>query len=238
MIRIKNLRKKFNDLEVLKGISIDIAQGEVIAIIGPSGSGKSTLLRCMNLLETPTSGEIWIDGVLLDKSSLPKIQPQIGMLFQHFNLFRNMSVIENILYAPKVVLGKKKEALMPKAENLLSQVNLLDKKLAYPQSLSGGQKQRIAIVRALIMNPKILLLDEPTSALDPEMVKEVLNTIKSFAHTGMTLIMNTHEMSFAKEVADRILFLDQGQIIEQGSPKDFFSSPKTDRVKSFLEKVL
>lgn len=238
MIKIKNLTKKFNELEVLKGISLEIAQGEVIAIIGPSGSGKSTLLRCMNLLETPTSGEIWIDGILLNKFSLGKLQPQIGMLFQHFNLFQNMSVIDNILYAPKVVLGKIKEELLPKAESLLAQVNLLDKKFAYPQALSGGQKQRIAMVRALIMNPKILLLDEPTSALDPEMVKEVLNTIRSFAHTGMTLIMNTHEMSFAKEVADRIIFLDQGQIIEQGRPKDFFYSAKTDRVKSFLEKVL
>lgn len=238
MIKIKNLTKKFNELEVLKGISLEIAQGEVIAIIGPSGSGKSTLLRCMNLLETPTSGEIWIDGILLNKFSLGKLQPQIGMLFQHFNLFQNMSVIDNILYAPKVVLGKTKEELLPKAEGLLAQVNLLDKKFAYPQALSGGQKQRIAMVRALIMNPKILLLDEPTSALDPEMVKEVLNTIRSFAHTGMTLIMNTHEMSFAKEVADRIIFLDQGKIIEEGAPSDFFNFAKTDRVKSFLEKVL
>lgn len=238
MIRIKNLRKKFNDHEVLKGISIDIAQGEIVAIIGPSGSGKSTFLRCINHLEIPTSGEIWINDILIDKSSLPKIQPQIGMLFQHFNLFNNMSVIDNILYAPKTLLNKSKQVLMAKAEKLLSTVNLLDKKLAYPKSLSGGQKQRVAIVRAAMMDPSIFLLDEPTSALDPEMVKEVLNTIKAFAHTGMTMIMNTHEMSFAKEVADRIVFLDQGQIIEQGNPQDFFNSPKTDRVKSFLEKVL
>ncbi|PWU05388.1 MAG: peptide ABC transporter ATP-binding protein [Verrucomicrobia bacterium] len=238
MIKIKNLTKNFDELEVLKGLSLDIAQGEVVAVIGPSGSGKSTLLRCINFLEIPTSGEIWFDEILLSKKSLPKIQPQIGMLFQHFNLFNNLSVIDNILYAPKVVLNKKTEELLPQAEKLLAQVNLLDKKEAFPQSLSGGQKQRIAMVRALIMNPKVLLLDEPTSALDPEMVKEVLSTIRSFAHTGMTMIMNTHEMSFANEVADRILFLDQGQIVEQGDPKDFFKSPKTDRVKIFLEKVL
>lgn len=238
MIKVKNLVKKFLDHEVLKGISIDIAQGEVVVVIGPSGSGKSTFLRCINHLETPTSGEIWIDGKLIDKGSLPKIQPKIGMLFQHFNLFNNMSVIDNILYAPKTVLGKKDQELITKADTLLDQVGLLDKKFAYPHSLSGGQKQRAAIVRALIMDPQILLLDEPTSALDPEMVKEVLNTIKAFAHTGMTMIMNTHEMPFAREVADRIIFIDHGQIIEQGTPKDFFNAPKTDRVKSFLEKVL
>lgn len=238
MIKIKNLVKQFQDHVVLNGISIDIAQGEVVVIIGPSGSGKSTFLRCLNYLEAPTNGEIIIDGIKLNKSTLGKLQPRMGMLFQHFNLFNNMSVIENILYAPKTVLKKSTEDLLSKADQLLTQVGLLNKKSAYPHSLSGGQKQRVAIVRALMMDPEILLLDEPTSALDPEMVKEVLITIKSLAHKGMTLIMNTHEMSFAKEIADRILFMDHGQIIEQGPPNDFFSFPKTDRVKGFLEKVL
>ncbi len=238
MIKVINLIKNFGDHEVLKGLSIEIAQGEVLTVIGPSGSGKSTFLRCINYLEVPTSGEVWVDGVLLDKSTLRKLQPRIGMLFQHFNLFNNMSVMDNILYAPKTVLCKKDKELLPKAEKLLSQIGLLDKSYARPSSLSGGQKQRVAIVRALMMDPEVLLLDEPTSALDPEMVKEVLNTIKSFAHTGMTMIMNTHEMRFAEEVADRIVFLDEGQIIETGQPKEFFSSPKTERVKSFLDKVL
>ena len=200
MIKVKNLVKRFGEHEVLRGLSIDIAQGEVVAVIGPSGSGKSTFLRCLNYLEVPTSGEIWVDGTLLDKKSLGKLQPRIGMLFQHFNLFNNMSVMENILYAPRTVLGKKEKELKPKAEKLLEQIGLIEKRNARPGSLSGGQKQRVAIVRALMMDPEVLLLDEPTSALDPEMVKEVLNTIKSFAHTGMTMIMNTHEMRFAEEV--------------------------------------
>lgn len=238
MVEVKNLVKKFGDNTVLKGISITIAQGEVVAIIGPSGSGKSTFLRCLNSLETPTEGEIWIDGTLLNGTTLKKLQPRIGMLFQHFNLFNNMSVMDNILYAPKTVLGKTNKELIPKAEKLLEQIGLLEKRGAHPASLSGGQKQRVAIVRALMMDPEILLLDEPTSALDPEMVKEVLNTIKSLAHTGMTLIMNTHEMRFAEEVADRIVFLDQGQIIETGQPQAFFNAPKSQRVQSFLEKVL
>lgn len=238
MIKVINLVKKFGDHEVLRGLSIEIAQGEVVTIIGPSGSGKSTFLRCINYLEVPSSGEVWVDGVLLSKLTLRKLQPRIGMLFQHFNLFSNMNVMDNILYAPKRVLGKKDKELVPKAEKLLTQIGLLDKSYARPGSLSGGQKQRVAIVRALMMDPEVLLLDEPTSALDPEMVKEVLSTIKSFAHTGMTMIMNTHEMRFAEEVADRIVFLDEGQIVEIGEPKEFFSSPKTERVKSFLDKVL
>lgn len=238
MIKIINLVKQFGDHKVLKGLSIEIIQGEVLVVIGPSGSGKSTFLRCINYLEVPTNGEIWIDNILLNKSSLGKLQPRIGMLFQHFNLFNNMSVMDNILYAPKTVLGKKDKELLPKAEKLLAQIGLLDKSYSNPSSLSGGQKQRVAIVRALMMDPEVLLLDEPTSALDPEMVKEVLNTIKSFAHTGMTMVMNTHEMRFAEEVADRVVFLDEGNIIETGKPKEFFSSPKTERVKSFLDKVL
>lgn len=238
MIKVINLVKKFGNHEVLKGLSIEISQGEVIAVIGPSGSGKSTFLRCINYLEVPTSGEIWVDNILLTKSNLTKLQPRIGMLFQHFNLFNNMNVMDNILYAPKTVLGKKDEEILPKAEKLLEQVGLLNKSHSYPNSLSGGQKQRVAIVRGLMMDPEVFLLDEPTSALDPEMVKEVLNTIKSFAHTGMTLIMNTHEMRFAEEIADRIVFLDEGKIIETGKAKDFFNSPKTKRVKDFLDKIL
>lgn len=238
MLKIKELTKRFGDHEVLKGISLDIEQGEVVVVIGPSGGGKSTFLRCINYLEVPTSGEIWIDNVLLDRRSLLKLQTRVGMLFQHFNLFNNMRVIENILYAPRKVLGRGEEELMAKAEGLLMQIGLSDKRDAMPSSLSGGQKQRVAIVRALMMDPEILLLDEPTSALDPEMVKEVLNTIKSLAHTGMTLVMNTHEMRFAEEVADRVVFLDEGRIIEENKPREFFASPRTERVRSFLEKVL
>lgn len=238
MIKIKNLVKKFGTQTVLNGIDLEVAQGEVLVIIGPSGSGKSTLLRCINNLEEATEGEVYIDGEKLDSTTLPLLQTKMGMLFQNFNLFNNMRVIDNITYAPKKVLGLKKEEIRPKAEKLLEKVGLLDKALAYPESLSGGQKQRVAIVRALVMEPEVLLLDEPTSALDPEMVKEVLNTIKTLAGTGMTMIMNTHEMGFAREVADRIVFLEGGVIVEDGKPEEFFKNPKTKRVKQFLEKVL
>jgi polar amino acid transport system ATP-binding protein len=240
MIKINNLVKNFGKIEVLKNISTTIEEGSVVAIIGPSGSGKSTFLRCMNLLESPTSGEILIDQVEITnpKIDMMKIRENVGMVFQHFHLFPHMSVLENITYAPINVKGISKNEAMKIANDLLDKIGLKDKANVYPPQLSGGQKQRVAIARALAMQPNIMLFDEPTSALDPEMVKEVLDVMKSLAHTGMTMIIVTHEMGFAKEVADRILFLDEGKLIEDANPVEFFSSPKTERATSFLEKVL
>lgn len=240
MIKVEKLYKKFGSNEVLSDISTEIKKGEVVSIIGPSGSGKSTFLRCLNLLETPTSGSVTVNGQDLSgpkKDSL-KIRQQIGMVFQHFHLFPHLTVIENLTYAPMKVKGEKKALAEEKARTLLKRVGLSDKEKAYPSSLSGGQKQRVAIARALAMEPEFMLFDEPTSALDPEMVKEVLEVMKDLAKSGMTMAVVTHEMGFAREVADRVIFLDHGVLIEDGEPAAFFNSPKTERARDFLEKVL
>ncbi len=240
MIKIEDLHKSYGKNEVLKGISTEIKEKEVIAIIGQSGSGKSTFLRCLNLLEEPTSGKITIAGdVLTDKgTNIMKIREEVGMVFQHFHLFPHKTVLENLTYAPINVKRLDKAAAIKKAEDLLTKVGLFEKRNEYPNRLSGGQKQRVAIARALAMDPKVILFDEPTSALDPEMVKEVLAVMKNLADTGMTMLIVTHEMGFAREVADRILFLDGGKLIEDASPEQFFTSPSTQRAKDFLEKVL
>lgn len=238
MISIKDLKKRFGDNEILKDIDIEIQDGEVVSLIGSSGSGKSTLLRCINLLETPTSGEIYIDGVnILDKSvDLNKLRQNVGMVFQQFNLFPNMSVIENIKLAPKKIRKMSDEKATKMAMKLLRDVGLADKADAMPKQLSGGQKQRVAIARALAMEPKIMLFDEPTSALDPEMIGEVLDVISKVAKKGITMIIVTHEMKFARDISDRILFLDKGRIIENGTPEEVMDHPKTERVKRFFEK--
>ncbi|WP_409367578.1 amino acid ABC transporter ATP-binding protein [Lysinibacillus sp. 38-6] len=240
MIKIEDLHKSYGQNEVLKGISTEIKEKEVIAIIGPSGSGKSTFLRCLNLLEEPTSGKITIAGdVLTDKgTNIMKIREEVGMVFQHFHLFPHKTVLENLTYAPINVKGVDKATAIKNAEDLLTKVGLFEKRNEYPNRLSGGQKQRVAIARALAMDPKVMLFDEPTSALDPEMVKEVLAVMKNLADSGMTMLIVTHEMGFAREVADRILFLDGGKLIEDASPEAFFSAPSTQRAKDFLEKVL
>lgn len=240
MISVKNLRKQFGDNIVLNDISVDIEKGEQIAIIGSSGSGKSTFLRCLNLLEKPTSGEIFFeDECITDpKCDANAVRRKMGMVFQHFNLFPHLNVLQNITLAPinnKMMKKAEAEAL---ARELLARVGLSEKEKAYPVQLSGGQKQRIAIIRALAMNPDVMLFDEPTSALDPEMVGEVLQVIKDLAHTGMTILIVTHEMNFAKEVASRLMFVDGGIILEDSSPTEFFSCPKTERAKAFLDKIL
>ncbi|QWG29610.1 amino acid ABC transporter ATP-binding protein [Bacillus mycoides] len=240
MIKIDNLHKSFGKNEVLKGITTTIEKGEVVAIIGPSGSGKSTFLRCMNVLEAPTAGHIWIgtEEVTNPKTNIMHVRENVGMVFQHFHLFPHMTVLENITYAPINIKGVTKQEAEKKAEKLLEKVGLLDKKDAYPNRLSGGQKQRVAIARALAMEPEVMLFDEPTSALDPEMVKEVLEVMKSLVTTGMTMAIVTHEMGFAKEVADRVLFLDGGKLVEDSNPEEFFTAPKSDRAKEFLQKIL
>lgn len=240
VIKIEHLKKNFGELEVLKDVSMEIGQGEVVAIIGPSGSGKSTMLRCINLLEMPTSGNIYIDGKnILDKSTnITEIRRNVCMVFQHFNLFHNMTVLRNMTYAPMVVNKLDKKEAEQKAMELLKRVGLAEKANEYPSRLSGGQKQRVAIARALAMEPEVLLFDEPTSALDPEMVKEVLDVIKNLAHTGMTMALVTHEMGFAREVADRICFLDGGYLVENTTPEEFFNNPKSERAKQFLATVL
>ena len=240
MIKVQNLYKKFGANLVLNDISATIKQGEVVSIIGPSGSGKSTFLRCLNLLETPTSGTIQINETELTAkgADIHKSRQQIGMVFQHFHLFPHLTVLENLTYAPIKVKGLKRADANDKARLLLKRVGLSDKAAAYPSSLSGGQKQRVAIARALAMEPELLLFDEPTSALDPEMVKEVLDVMKDLAKSGMTMVVVTHEMGFAREVADRVIFLDHGSLVEQGTPAEFFANPKTERAQSFLEKVL
>jgi len=240
VIRIEDLHKSYGQNEVLKGISTEIKEKEVIAIIGPSGSGKSTFLRCLNILEEPTSGKITIAGdVLTDKgTNIMKIREEVGMVFQHFHLFPHKTVLENLTYAPINVKGMDKSAAIKNAEDLLTKVGLFEKRHEYPNRLSGGQKQRVAIARALAMDPRVILFDEPTSALDPEMVKEVLAVMKNLADTGMTMLIVTHEMGFAREVADRILFLDGGKLIEDAPPEQFFTAPSTQRAKDFLEKVL
>ncbi|MFC5774284.1 amino acid ABC transporter ATP-binding protein [Ectobacillus antri] len=240
MIKIEGLHKSFGKLEVLKNISTVIEQGQVVAIIGPSGSGKSTFLRCMNLLEQPTSGRIWINNkeVTDAKTDIMRVRQNVGMVFQHFHLFPHMTVLENLTYAPVTVKGVAKASAEQKAKELLGKVGLLEKANEFPGRLSGGQKQRVAIARALAMEPEVMLFDEPTSALDPEMVKEVLEVMKSLAHTGMTMAIVTHEMGFAKEVADRVLFLDGGYLVEDAPPHEFFSAPKSARTQEFLQKML
>lgn len=240
MIYVKDLKKSFGKHEVLKGIDEHIEKGEVVVVIGPSGSGKSTFLRCLNLLEKPTSGEIIFEGnnIMDKKVNINKIREKMGMVFQQFNLFPHKTVMENIIMAPIKVKGWKEDEAIKKGEELLEKVGLLDKKDSYPNSLSGGQKQRIAIARALAMQPDVMLFDEPTSALDPEMVGEVLNVMKSLANDGMTMVIVTHEMGFAKEVGDRVLFIDEGKILESGTPEEIFNNPKNQRTKDFLSKVL
>ena len=239
-IHIKDLCKSFGHLDVLKGISTDIYEGEVVCIIGPSGSGKSTLLRCINRLETATSGEIVVDGFHINdkKIDINKVRENIGMVFQHFNLFANMNVIDNLMLAPVDLKKKSKEDARENAIKLLETVGLSDKAENFPSQLSGGQKQRVAIARALAMNPDIMLFDEPTSALDPEMVGEVLSVMKELARQGMTMVCVTHEMGFAREVADRVIFIDEGIILEEGTPDEVFGSPKHPRTIDFLNKVL
>ena len=240
MIKVKNLHKKFDKLEVLKGIDEHIRPGEVVAVIGPSGSGKSTFLRCLNLLEDVTEGEIYVDDQLItDKNvDINKVRQRMGMVFQQFNLFPHLKILDNITLAPVLLKLMTKEEAKKRAIELLDRVGLKDKADSYPGSLSGGQKQRVAIARALCMNPERMLFDEPTSALDPEMVGEVLDVIKKLAEDGMTMVIVTHEMGFAKEVASRVLFMDQGIIMEQGTPKELFENPQNERTKLFLSKVL
>lgn len=238
MIKIKQLTKYFSGNCILNNINLNINSGDILAIIGPSGSGKSTLLRCLNLLEKPDLGTILIKDVLVTEKNANLICKKVGMVFQQFQLFPHMSVLENIIYAPQKILGMSKEEAIKIAHDLLKKVGLSDKTENFPHSLSGGQKQRVAIARSLAMNPEIILFDEATSALDPEMVKEVLDVIKSLANTGITILMVTHEMGFAKELANRIIFLDKGEIIEESTPKEFFNKPKTLRAQQFLEKVL
>lgn len=240
LISILDLHKRFGDNHVLKGINLNIHQGEVVVVIGPSGSGKSTLLRSMNLLEVPTKGKILFENIDITdkKNDIFKMREKMGMVFQQFNLFPNMTVEENITLSPLKTKKINKSEAQAIAVKLLKKVGLEDKKNAYPQSLSGGQQQRIAIARGLAMDPDVMLFDEPTSALDPEMVGEVLSVMQDLAKTGMTMVIVTHEMGFAREVADRVIFMDQGQIIEEGSPEEIFAAAKEDRTKDFLSKVL
>jgi ABC-type polar amino acid transport system, ATPase component len=239
-ILVENLVKKYGENTVLNNISTSIKEGDVVCIIGPSGSGKSTFLRCLNRLEEPTSGDIIIDGAhLMDKNvNINQVRQHIGMVFQHFNLFPHLSILENIILAPTDLKGLSKQEATENAIKLLETVGLADKKDAYPDNLSGGQKQRVAIARALAMNPDIMLFDEPTSALDPEMVGDVLNVMKKLAEQGMTMVIVTHEMGFAKEVANRVMFIDGGNFLEDGTPEDVFDNPTNERTKDFLDKVL
>jgi polar amino acid transport system ATP-binding protein len=240
IIRVRNLKKNFDKLEVLKGIDVDIYKGDVVCVIGASGSGKSTFLRCLNLLETPTDGDIEFNGVNLTgaKVNLNLHRQKMGMVFQQFNLFPHLTVLNNLTLAPVMLKKLTKEEAETKAMDLLERVGLADRADAYPNQLSGGQKQRVAIVRALCMDPEVMLFDEPTSALDPEMVGEVLDVMKSLAQKGMTMIVVTHEMGFAREVSNRVMFMDEGVIAEEGAPEDLFGNPKCERLQSFLAKVL
>ncbi|MDD6569894.1 amino acid ABC transporter ATP-binding protein [Acidaminococcus timonensis] len=240
MIKVEHLAKHFGNLEVLKDINLDIEKGQVVTIIGPSGSGKSTLLRCLNLLERPDKGAIYFDGQnILDPGvKIADVRKRECMVFQHFNLFKNMTVLDNVTYAPKVVNHKSKEEAEKDGMDLLTMVGLADKAKEYPSRLSGGQQQRVAIARAMAMHPDVLLLDEPTSALDPEMVKEVLDVIKQLAQSGMTMVLVTHEMGFARDVSDMIHFMDGGYLVESAPPKEFFAAPKSDRARKFLSKIL
>ncbi len=244
MITVKNLHKTFNtingEINVLKGIDQEIEKGEKVVIVGPSGSGKSTFLRCLNLLEQPTSGEVWFEGTQINvpDCDINKLRQKMGMVFQHFNLFPHLTVLQNITLAPVMLKLKTQKEAEEQAVHLLERVGLADKASAYPVQLSGGQKQRIAIVRALAMNPDVMLFDEPTSALDPEMVDEVLQVMKELANEGMTMVVVTHEMGFAREVANRVLFMDDGRVLEEAAPDDFFNNPQNPRLQDFLSKVL
>ena len=239
MIQLQDVHKYFGQLHVLKGVTTSIDKGEVVVIIGPSGSGKSTVLRCMNYLEEPTSGDVIVDGMNLNvKENINNVRAEVGMVFQRFNLFPHMTVLDNITLAPQKIRGLSKAEAETIAHDLLGKVGLSDKADAYPEQLSGGQQQRVAIARALAMKPKVMLFDEPTSALDPEMVSEVLDVMKALAEEGMTMVIVTHEMSFAKEVATRVLFVDGGEILEEGTPEAVFDAPQHERTKSFLSKVI
>ncbi|HHT35756.1 MAG: amino acid ABC transporter ATP-binding protein [Candidatus Wallacebacter cryptica] len=238
MLKVRDLHKKFKDLHVLKGITTDIKQGEVVVVIGPSGSGKSTFLRCLNFLEEPTSGEIYFEDNLITPENLNLVRREMGMVFQRFNLFPHMKVIDNITLAPKKVRKIEEQEASAQAYELLEKVGLSDKADAYPDQLSGGQQQRVAIARALAMKPKVMLFDEPTSALDPEMIGEVLDVMKELAKEGMTMVVVTHEMGFAREVGDRVIFIDDGLLVEENTPHELFSSPQHPRTQSFLSKIL
>jgi len=239
ILKAENIHKYFGKLHVLKGVSLSLQKGEVVVIIGPSGSGKSTFLRCINHLEEYQKGKIYFEGKLVDpKKDVNKLRTKIGMVFQHFNLFPHLKVIENLTLAPVKVLKADEKKAIKKAEKLLDRVGLLDKKDVYPAKLSGGQQQRVAIARALMMDPDIMLFDEPTSALDPELVYEVLSVMKDLASSGMTMIVVTHEMGFAKEVANRVMFMDEGRILEEANPEEFFSNPKNERTIEFLNRIL
>ena len=240
VIQVKGVNKSFGKLHVLKDINLEIYKGEIISIIGPSGSGKSTLLRCINLLEVPQSGKVLIDNIDITESqeNAQKLRQRVGMVFQNFNLFQNFTVLKNVMYAPMVVKKVQKDELKNKCMNLLERVGLADKASEYPAMLSGGQQQRVAIARALAMDPEVILFDEPTSALDPEMVAEVLDVIKKLAVTGITMVLVTHEMGFAREISDRVIFMDEGMIIENSSVNDFFNNTKSERAKNFLNKML
>ncbi len=237
-LKIVNLKKAFGENKVLNGIDFELKEGERVVVLGPSGSGKSTFLRCINWMEEPTSGEIYFNGELVTEKNIRRMRRNIGMVFQHFNLISNMTVMENLMLAPVKLKVMKRGAAEKRAREFLKHIGLPDKADAYPASLSGGQKQRVAIVRAMMMEPEVLLFDEPTSALDPESIGDVLSLIRELADRGMTIMIVTHEMSFAKEIATRVVFLDKGKILEEGTPKEFFEHPKTPRVKEFLKKVL
>ena len=239
MINIKNIHKKFGKLHVLKGIDLHVAEREVVVIIGPSGSGKSTLLRCINFLEEPTEGQVTVDGIALDcEANVNKVRIEVGMVFQRFNLFPHKTVLENVMLAPMQVRKMRRAEAEKVALDLLDKVGLADKPKAYPEQLSGGQQQRVAIARALAMRPKVMLFDEPTSALDPEMVNEVLDVMKELAHEGMTMAIVTHEMGFAREVGDRVIFMDEGRVVEEGTPEQIFTNAKEERTRAFLSKIL
>ena len=237
-LKIRNLKKSFGKNKVLNGINFELTEGERVVVLGPSGSGKSTFLRCINWMEEPTSGEIIMDGERVTAKNIRKIRRNLGMVFQHFNLINNLTVMENLTLAPVKLHLMSRDAAEKRAMELLRHIGLPAKAGAYPASLSGGQKQRVAIIRAMMLNPEVLLFDEPTSALDPESIGDVLSLIRELAERGMTIMIVTHEMSFAKEIATRIVFLDKGRIIEEGTPEEFFNHPKTERVKEFLKKVL
>ena len=240
MVKVKDAHKHFGHLHVLKGVNLEVARGEVVVIIGPSGSGKSTLLRCLNYLEPVQSGEVWVDGIRLDhhKTNIRQVRAEVGMVFQSFNLFPHLTVLRNVMLAPVIVRKRPEAEVRAEALALLAKVGLQDKTDAYPSQLSGGQQQRVAIARALCMQPKLMLFDEVTSALDPELVREVLDVMKQLARDGMTMIVVTHEMGFAREVADRVIFMDEGRIVEEGTAEDVFDRPQHQRTKEFLGKIL